>query len=207
MPAPPKPIQEQFGQVIIDAVNSFARTDLLTVGAIEAANFPHIGDPTLRRRLAETLYGARWIYKLGLALLVKDVEQIAHVRAQLIDYAAICEGVLLDMVDHAFTRRLLNGQKYRFRDPDNRRYPLNWNPGRHHALLSRQSFFWLIAISEEEGIITPQLARRLDWLRDERNRVHIRARTHQSFLGTSRNAFGLVMRLVDQTSRWKRNHP
>ena len=202
-----KPIQEQFGQVMIDAVNSFARQDLQTVAAVEAANFPHIGDVALRHRLAETLYGARWIYKLGLALLVRDAEQVAHVRAQLIDYASVCEGTLLDMIDHAMQIGLLRGSKYRYRDPDKQTQVLAWKVGRHHALLARQSLYWFICVSEEEGIVSSHLAKDLQWLREERNRVHIRSRTHQSFLGASRDAFDVVLKTINQTRQWKLGHP
>src|SRR5438552_1659643 len=37
------------------------------------------------------MYGARWLYKLGLGLLVDGDESIAHVRTQVIDYGSICE--------------------------------------------------------------------------------------------------------------------
>ena len=93
-----KPIQEQFGQEIILAMRNFAKADLNDVGAIEANQLSHVGDASLRRTLAETLYGTRWIYKLGLALLVRDEEQLAHVRCQVIDYGSICEGILSDMI-------------------------------------------------------------------------------------------------------------
>jgi hypothetical protein len=53
-----------------------------------------------------------WIYKLGLALLVKDAEQLAHVRAQILDYASVCEGHLGDMVRHAIVSGHVNGAKH-----------------------------------------------------------------------------------------------
>src|SRR6266571_3348639 len=204
---PPKPIQEQFGQAIIDAVNSFAAQDLQSVDAIESVHFTHIGDATLKRRLAETFYGARWIYKLGLALLVRNVEQIAHVRAQLIDYAAVCEGLLSSMIDHGLAANHLTGQKYKFRDPDQQQKPLNWNIGHRLTKLNKQSLYWLITVAAEEGIVSQQLATRLQWLREERNRVHVRARSHQSFLDRSKEAFDVVIGVIAQTKVWKSNHP
>ncbi|WP_089843770.1 hypothetical protein [Granulicella pectinivorans] len=77
---PPKPVQEQFGQAIIDAVVKFAASDIETPVQIQTQHLAHVGNANLRQRLSEVLYGARWIYKLGLALLVKNEEQMAHVR-------------------------------------------------------------------------------------------------------------------------------
>ena len=101
-----KPIQEQFGQVIIDAVSQFAAIDLPTVASLESGAFSHVGDAQMRKRLCEVFYGARWIYKLGLALLVKNEQQTAHVRAQITDYGAVCEGVLVDMIDHSMNKNI-----------------------------------------------------------------------------------------------------
>jgi hypothetical protein len=87
-----KIIQENFGEAIIAAVIDFAKRDLSTVDQLTANEFAHVSDQGLRTTLAETFYGARWIYKLGLALLVRDVEQMAHVRTQVMDFGAVCEG-------------------------------------------------------------------------------------------------------------------
>ena len=65
-----KVVQEHFGEAIIEAVRNFALSDLDDVQRLEATTFSHVGDAQLRQVLAETLYGARWVYKLGLALLV-----------------------------------------------------------------------------------------------------------------------------------------
>lgn len=90
-----KVIQEQFGQAIIDAMASFAKKDIKDVAALEADEFSHVSDPAMRTALAETLYGTRWLYKLGLALLANNQEQFAHVRAQIIDYASVSEALRL----------------------------------------------------------------------------------------------------------------
>ena len=77
-----KVIQEQFGESIIAAIREFARCDLDTVPEMKEKYFSHVSDGGMQTALAETLYGARWIYKLGLALLVQDEEQMAHVRVK-----------------------------------------------------------------------------------------------------------------------------
>jgi hypothetical protein len=49
-----KPIQEQFGQTIIDAVDTFARRDIPTVDDFTNTTFAHIYSPAFRRKIAET---------------------------------------------------------------------------------------------------------------------------------------------------------
>jgi hypothetical protein len=115
---PDKPIQEQFGQQVIDAFAQFARSDLRAPDELEAHEFSHVSDATLRRRLAEVFYGVRWIYKLGLALLTKDAERAAHVRAQIVDYASVSEGLLADCLVHAIRNGYTTGTGYTFDDPN-----------------------------------------------------------------------------------------
>jgi hypothetical protein len=89
----------------------FARQDLGDPAEYEATYFQHVADSQLRTALAETMYGARSLYKLGLAFLVQDAEQLAHVRAQIFDYASICEGLLGEMIRHAITKNIVVGNK------------------------------------------------------------------------------------------------
>src|ERR1700688_1031186 len=124
-----KPIQEQFGDTIINAVREFARADIFNIPKIESNFFSHVSDAALRKTLAETLYGARWIYKLGLALLVQDEEQMAHVRCQVIDYGSVCEGLLHDAIGHVLRNKLTRGKRYQYSDTANLRYPINWTAG------------------------------------------------------------------------------
>ena len=200
-----KPIQEQFGDTIIAAVRDFARADIFNVPQIESNFFSHVTDNQLRKTLAETLYGARWIYKLGLALLVQDEEQMAHVRCQVIDYGSVCEGLLHDCLLHALHRSLMNGQKYNFSDTVNLRHAINWNTG-IDANLGKQSFHWQIEVAAEEKIVDTTLAAQLHVLRKDRNTVHLRARTYQAFLSKSRDAYQTFLDTVDQTRSWKHQH-
>jgi len=111
-----KPIQEQFGAQVIDVFAAFARADLKTPAQLEADEFSHVTDDSLRMALAQVLYGVRWIYKLGPALLTKDEERAAHVRAQIVDYASVCEGLLSYCVAHAIRT---NATEYRSPAPAN----------------------------------------------------------------------------------------
>lgn len=202
-----KPIQERFGQVIIDAVSEFAAIDLPVVASLEAGDFAHIGDPQMRRRLCEVFYGARWIYKLGLALLVKEEQQAAHVRAQITGYGAVCEGVLIDMVDFALKNGLMHGTRYKFEDAVKQTKPIRWRIGQHQTVLGYRPLKWLITVAEEERIISPRCSKELEWLRGRRNSVHIRWQYTSSYIGTSKRSFEAVHLLLSDTRRWRSAHP
>lgn len=184
-----KTVQETLGQAAIEAVATFAKGDLPSVDDLKATHFSHVTEDTLRDALATTFYGARWIYKLGLALLVKDAEQLAHVRTQVVDYAAVCEGLLSDSVFHAQRADgMADGQ----------------NPS---ARSSRTTFDQLIEDAAEIGIVDQKLRHRLHRMRDERNTVHLRKRTYKAFLGTSRYLFLITQETIKQTKAWRGANP
>jgi hypothetical protein len=207
---PDKPIQEQFGQQVIDAFAQFARSDLKSPDELEADEFSHVSDARLRRRLSEVFYGVRWIYKLGLALLTKDVERAAHIRAQIVDYASVCEGLLADCLAHAIRRGYTTGTGYMFHDPDMQQRSISWNTANPESTLRRRSFWWMIRIAREFGIINAALEAELDWLRTQRNTVHLQERSaigKTAFLNQSKRAFDTVTRTIRQTKKWKTTYP
>ncbi len=201
-----KLIQEQFGEAVLTAIRSFARHDLGNLGEYEANYFSHVADGDLRTALAETMYGARWLYKLGLALLVQDAEQLAHVRAQIFDYASICEGLLGEMIRHAIASNITTGQKYRFKDTRKLTGSINWT-NEIHAVFETLAFFWCIEVARDENIIDAHLASRLHTLRKQRNSVHLRSRTHKAYIDKSRGAFDILLGTIGQTRDWRNRHP
>jgi hypothetical protein len=202
-----KVVQENFGEKIIEAVRDFAKTDLKSVGDLEADEFSHVSDDRLREALATTFYGTRWLYKVGLALLVRDAEQLAHVRAQVMDYGGVCEGLLSDALLHALRTGRLRGTKYQFFKFGDPKARINWGVLDPLSQLTRQSFFWHIEVAAEEGIIDARLQSRLDTMRKERNTVHMRARTYNAFLGTSKALFASTIATIHQTKAWRRANP
>jgi len=207
---PEKPIQEQFGERVIQAFADFARADLDDPDALAGGSFNHIADPRLRQELSQVFYGARWIYKLGLALLTKDEERAAHVRAQIVDYASVCEALLSYCMAHAITRGHTVGTDYQWADPDTRRKRINWNPLQPDRMLAKQSLWWLVRISREFRIVTPTLEAELQWLREQRNTVHLRARASlgpTAFLNQSKRAFEATTETIRQTKVWRNTHP
>lgn len=207
---PGKPIQEQFGERVIASFTDFAREDLDDPETLEASSFDHVSDAKLRRELAQVFYGARWIYKLGLALLTKEEERAAHVRAQIVDYAAVCEALLSFSLAHALSRGYAAGTAYKWNNPDQQRDQTAWNLASPERTLSKRSMWWLICIARDFGIVTTNLGKDLQWLREQRNTVHLRARASlgpTAFLNQSRRAFKATTTTIRQTKSWLEAHP
>lgn len=201
-----KVVQESIGQAVIESVASFARADLESVEILEQDKFSHVTDAVLRKTLAETYFGARWVYKLGLVFLVRDEEQMAHVRTQIVDYGAVCEGLLSDCLFHGLERNILSGEKCR-KGSNNR--DINWRVGNVLNKLRRQNFYWHIEVAFEEQIIDLKLQEKLHKLRKLRNTVHLgkRSRTPKAFITTSKNAFETVVATINQTKFWRDRNP
>jgi hypothetical protein len=205
-----KPIQEQFGQRVIDAFAEFARSDLKRPAQLANDEFSHVANADLRSRLSEVFYGVRWIYKLGLALLTQDVERAAHIRAQIVDYASVSEALLSDCIAHAIRRGHTVGVGYQYIDPDKQLRPITWNARNPQPMRHRLSLWWFTRIAREFGIVDQALATELDWLRDQRNTVHLQHRSaigQKAFLNQSKRAYGVALRTIRQTKRWKARHP
>jgi hypothetical protein len=204
-----KPIQEQFGQRLIDAFADFARSDLKTPTELEHDEFSHVTDATLRRHLSEVLYGVRWIYKLGLALLTKDAERAAHIRPQIIDYASVAEALLTDGLAHAIEHGYTHGTAFKYKDPDYQKQAISWNTSNPAPVLRKRSLWWYIRVAREFGIVSKALADELDWLRKQRNAVHLQevsALGQTAFLKRSRRAFKILTQTIRETKEWKEAH-
>jgi len=200
-----KPIQEQFGQRVMDAFSEFARADEKSVDDLIKGDFSHVQDVDLRRALAQVYYGVRWIYKLGLALLVKDEERAAHIRAQLVDYGSVCEGLLSHCVAVAIKRGKTKGTGWQYSDPDYMKKPLTWNTKAPEGAIGRQSFWWLVRIAHAFAIVNASTERDLQWVRDQRNSVHLRQRAtigNTAYLNQSKRAYETTREVIRQTKVW-----
>lgn len=175
LPAGRKSIQENFGQAVMDAITVFARSDAGTPTSYEANEFAWVSDVPLRTALAETLYGARWVYKLGLAILAGGVEQYAHIRAQIIDYGSVVEAFLANVIIQAKQKGLLTGPTKDLRFPG-KTTPLNWHPTIPQKTVDKTSFEWRIIVAHESGIIDAATATALHLIRKHRNTVHLTAK-------------------------------
>lgn len=112
-----------------------------------------------------------------MALLTHDTERAAHIRAQIVDYASVSEGLLAHCLAHAIRNGHTAGTSYMFNDPDTQRQPIHWNLATPELTLRRRSLWWMIRIAREFGIIDSALETELDWLPKQRNTVHLQERS------------------------------
>jgi len=200
-----KVIPEHFGKAVMDAVSDFARNGIADPAALDAKWFEHIKDDNVRAAICDTFYGARWIYKVGLALLVDGKEQYAHVRAQVIDYGSICEMLLAEMIVHGLSKGKFKSTQFKFRDTTKRQH-IQWSRFNDiRPAVQSQKFWWHIAVAREEHIVTRELAKDLDGLRAIRNTVHITAKINSNttyHLPMSARALETLQKTINQTKSW-----
>lgn len=65
--------------------------------------FDFIEDDQLREKLISEFYSARYIYKLGEALAVKDQKLGAHIKFQIVQYASIYEAIIVYLLWRKFS--------------------------------------------------------------------------------------------------------
>lgn len=204
-----KKIQEQFGQEIIEAMARFAKRDIKAATDLEEDEFSHVANGDLRKALSETLYGARWLYKLGLALLANNQEQFAHVRAQIIDYASICEALLADALVQAYAKGKILGDQSKWLDVKKRR-KLIWNTTDPLKTVHATTFEWRITVAQESGIIDSRLAGELNKIRTKRNTVHLTSKVMMGvsyYAGLAKRTHEAMHKLINQTKTWVAANP
>jgi hypothetical protein len=202
-------IQAMFGQAVIDAVSNFAKNEIQTPEAIAATDFSHVSNQDLQKALSETLYGARWLYKIGLALLTSNLEQSAHIRTQVIDYASVCETLLADIILQAYSKGLMTGQQRNFFDLKKHK-PLYWNTNNPLATINKTTFEWRIKVAEEEDIINAALATHLNSIRTHRNTVHLTQKVMSGssyYVGLAKKSYTTLHELINQTKQWVASNP
>lgn len=204
-----KIIQEQFGQEIIDAMARFAKRDIKDVATLIADEFSHVANTDLQRALAETLYGTRWLYKLGLALLANNHEQFAHVRAQIIDYASVAEALLADLIAQAHRKGKLAGAQWKKKFTRGGT-ALTWNSADPDATVAGTTFEWRIKVAHESGIIDSNLSRKLNGIRTRRNTVHLTAKVMAGvnyYAGLAKRSHEAMLETIQQTKAWVHANP
>lgn len=200
-----KAIPEHFGKAVMEAVSNFARSGIADAAELDTKWFEHIKDDNVRLAICDTFHGARWIYKIGLALLVDGKEQYAHVRAQVIDYGSICEMLLSEMIVHGLSKGKFKGEQYKFKDTA-KRQRTHWSRFADiRPAVQSQKFWWHIAVAREEHIIKADLATELNGLRAIRNTVHITEKINSNttyHLPMSARALETLQKTINQTKSW-----
>ncbi|WP_429066522.1 hypothetical protein [Aeromonas bestiarum] len=167
------------GNRLLDALTQHAREDIAASPAEMAdTHFSFIQDESLKQRLAETLYGAKWVYSIGKLLATENQELQAHVRTQLINFGAICEAVFEYAILDAAKMKVLVGEQWKYSDL-NKKNKIRW--GSPPANLPRgTNFAWMVAVAFEESMIDADLEKRVTKLRELRNTIHL---THRDWSG------------------------
>ncbi len=202
-------IQAMFGQAVIDAISNFAKNEIQTPDEIAATDFAHVSNQDLQIALSETLYGARWLYKIGLALLTSNLEQSAHIRTQVIDYASVCETLLADIILQAYRKGIMAGQQRNFFDLKKHKQ-LYWNANNPLVTINKTTFEWRIKVAEEEGIINSALATHLNSIRTHRNTVHLTQKVMSGssyYVGLAKKSYTTLHELIIQTKIWVESNP
>lgn len=202
-------IQEEFGRAVVDSIVKFARQDIPPIADLEAESFSHVKNQAVRGALARTMYGTRWLYKLGLALVVSGDESIAHVRVQVIDYGSICETLLKEMVGQGVKGQHLSGVVWKTSDLIGNGDMLPWAT-KFDRVLKRRKFEWLVAVAKEERMVSAELGARLDSLRKYRNTVHL-TELASSRIGyvrsLAKDALETTLLTIRSTRKWAAVHP
>lgn len=202
-------IQEEFGRAVVDSIVGFARQDIPQVADFEAESFSHVKNQAVRGALARTMYGARWLYKLGLALVVSGDESIAHVRVQVIDYGSICETLLKEMVGQGVKGQYLSGVVWKTSGLVGNGDALPWVT-KFDRVLRYRGFAWLVAVAREERMVDADLGARLDSLRRYRNTVHL-TELASSKIGyvrsLAKDALETTLMTIRSTKNWAAVHP
>ena len=169
-------VQTALGDAIIKGIVQFVRADIHTPTSY-VRFLSHVNAAPLRQTIAEGIYGARWIYKLGLVLLVSDDELLAHCRAQIMEYAAAAEAIIQNMVSQKVTN------------------------------MKQWTFKQLINKANSLGIIDSRMRWRLHYLRELRNEIHMGRRKKYRFLRSSKFAYTALCETIHATRKWKREPP
>ncbi|MFN8177686.1 MAG: hypothetical protein U0167_07160 [bacterium] len=210
-----QPLKTRLGQIIMDSVCEFALRDERSVDELEGGTFGRVRDPALRRTLGETLFGARWLYKLGLVTYATNERRAAHIRAQIIDYAAICEAVLGDALAHGIAARHFATDAHEWGSPRTRSGKrISWSAATIEKQLRKEwpcnTFNWKIAVAAANALVDTRRARDLDTLCRRRNKVHLAERAsiaRREYIDESADAFRTMCEVVDQVGGWQALHP
>ena len=192
------------GNRLLDALVKHAQEDIAVSPAeIADTHFSFLQDETLKTRLAETLYGAKWVYSIGKLLATERQELQAHVRTQVINYGAVCEAVLEYTIIDAAKMKKLTGEKRKFSNI-NKRSKAKWGSPPVN-LPKGTNFAWMVAVATEERIIDTDLEKRIMKLRTLRNTVHLTNKDWSDETNQpkqSKESYETLEAVLESVARW-----
>jgi hypothetical protein len=200
------------GQAIVDSVNRYLNWGLNHDDGSDLVQSIH--SQNLRESALFSARNARMAYLLGKATILDADARKGVVRNQVIEYGAVAEAILLDVLQAVGKNNRPAGSCPR---NDTRGKLIDWvNDG----LFTRKSpnsvamryafdFRWLIDEAERLRVIDAHLKTRATWLRQSRNLVHPVIPTAQRYtddIDSSKKAREIVLELRDAASAFKTRH-
>ena len=162
-------VEESLGDAVIRGIDDFVFRDMEDEAtALDVFSF--VADPQIRTVLAASLRGARWQQKVGLVLARHKGHpaHVAQIRSQVIEYGAITELLLREVVRQERPRGL---------------------PATFKALIER---------AESTGLLDERGVAAANRLRDGRNRVHHDADARPFKISDASAALRDVVQVVNQ---------
>ena len=198
-------VQTELGDAMIRAIKAFALKDIESVEDLRNGIFSHIDNLNLKNEIAERMYGARWIYKMGLVVLAENQELQAHIRAQVMEYGSVCEGLLKDAISYGLSHNALHGTQKDFFDKKKIK-PITWSVNRESGV-AKQNLSWLLLVATEEAIINQDLSKNLNKLRYARNKVHPLNPGPVPYLTSCKLFFESIRSTCEAIKIWKAANP
>ncbi|MDI4634036.1 hypothetical protein J7U46_13340 [Pelomonas sp. V22] len=204
-----KATHENFGQVVVDSIQNYLNWALALDDGSTLVN--SIYSANLRESAAFSARSARITYLLGKVSLLDAAGRKGLVRAQIIEYGAIAEAILLDLIQCIGMQNKPIGLRPAV---DKVGQPMPWTDdglftlraANTTSLRYQYDLNWLISQARRVGAIDVNLKRRLDWLRKSRNLVHPVIPTSQRYtddLDSGRQARNAVVDVRDASIAFK----
>ncbi|MBP2081683.1 MULTISPECIES: hypothetical protein [Pseudomonas] len=200
------------GQIILNSTRKYLDTYLKQDDGSSLTT--SIFSQNLRESAKFSAKSARIAYLLGKGSLLGEHERKGIVRTQIIEYGAVCEAILLDLIQSVGANNLpIDARPSR----DVKNNPIDWESGGLFSTIKnkpaimkyRFDFKWLIEKSTQIGAIDKNLNKRVSHLRKSRNLVHPVIPTAQRYtddIQNSRAARDTAIAVRDACTAFKEKH-
>lgn len=199
----------EIGQVVMDSVGEYI--DIYLAQDDGSALVSSIFSNNLRDSALFSARSARIAYLLGKATLLGETERKGIVRTQIIEYGAVAEAILLDLIQSVGVHDRPAGSRP---IEDNKKIPIDWvngglfsvSPNNPQTMKYRFDFNWLIKEASRINAIDANLKKRVSWLRKSRNLVHPVIPTPQRYkddVSSAKAARNTVIAVRDACTAYK----
>lgn len=197
------------GQAVMDSTQEYLAINLAHDDGSSLADSIH--SKNLAESAKFSARSARIAYLLGKVTLLGEGDRKGVVRNQIIEYGAVAEAILVDLIQSVGINNLPAGYRP---TKDSSGTSIDWINGglfkpkstTNKKLMYKFELFWLTNQALNIGAIDQKLKTRLNWLRESRNLVHAVIPTPQRYsddVSSSRHARNIVVDLRDVCVKFK----